>query len=156
MPQALTKLPWGPILLFWNDRGITRLELGISSRGGTDRRGGTDPFCAIAQLHEYCSGKRKQFDLPLVYNGTTFQMMVWEALRQIPYGAVRSYSQLAAAINRPRAARAVGNANHLNPLPILIPCHRVIHTGGGIGGYASDIELKRFLLRLEKNGGSDR
>jgi O-6-methylguanine DNA methyltransferase len=156
MPQASTRLSWGTVLLSWDNRGITRLELGNSACGATERWQAVDQFGAIAQLQEYCSGKRKQFDLPLVYSGTAFQMMVWEALQQIPYGEVRSYSQLARAIDRPRAARAVGNANHNNPLPIFIPCHRVIHADGGIGGYATDIETKRFLLRLEKGCGSDR
>ena len=97
---------------------------------------------AEAQLREYFARTRRTFDLPLDPRGTAFELRVWAALRTIPYGETRSYGAIAAAIGSPRAARAVGMANHRNPLPILIPCHRVIGADGGIGGtYAVMPEL---------------
>jgi len=109
---------------------------------------------AERQLREYFSGRRRDFDLPLAPRGTPFQTAVWNALREIPYGEARSYASLAAAIGNPRACRAVGMANHRNPLPILIPCHRVVGADGSLTGYAGGLECKRFLLDLEaKNAG---
>lgn len=104
------------------------------------------------QLEEYFAGVRKVFDLPLAPGGTPFQQTVWQALTAIPWGETRSYGQIAREIGRPRAARAVGMANHRNPLPILIPCHRVIGAGGRLVGYAGGLELKQALLILEGGG----
>lgn len=104
---------------------------------------------AAAQLQEYLQGKRKQFDLPLSPKGTPFQLQVWDALRNIPYGETRSYKEIAQAVNRPRAFRAVGMANNRNPIAILIPCHRVIGTDGGLVGYGGGLSLKKQLLDLE-------
>ena len=106
----------------------------------------------IGQLEEYFTGARKTFDLPLAPGGTPFQQAVWQALTAIPWGETRSYGQIAREIGRPGAARAVGMANHRNPLPILIPCHRVIGAGGRLVGYAGGLELKQALLRLESGG----
>ena len=89
------------------------------------------------------------FDLPLSPGGTPFQRQVWEALTAIPYGETRTYGEVAAAIGRPRAVRAVGQADHRNPLPILIPCHRVVGADGSLTGYAGGLALKRALLALE-------
>ena len=94
-------------------------------------------------------GTSARFDLPLAPRGTPFQLRVWRALQDIPYGQTCSYSELAAAISSPRACRAVGQANGRNPLMIVIPCHRVIAAGGGLGGYSGGLDIKRFLLRLE-------
>jgi methylated-DNA-[protein]-cysteine S-methyltransferase len=105
---------------------------------------------AAAQLAEYFNGKRQLFDLPLAPAGTEFQMAVWKALQTIPYGQTRSYGQIAAAIGRPQASRAVGGANHNNPIPILIPCHRVIGADGGLTGFGGGLPLKKFLLELEQ------
>ncbi|MDR2817717.1 MAG: methylated-DNA--[protein]-cysteine S-methyltransferase [Oscillospiraceae bacterium] len=102
------------------------------------------------QLKEYLAGQRRIFDLPLSFDGTEFQMKVWSTLFTIPYGETRSYREVAAIFNHPRAARAVGFANNLNPLPILIPCHRVVGTSGELTGYAAGIEIKKHLLDLEK------
>ena len=102
------------------------------------------------ELDEYFAGQRRTFDLPLSPHGTAFQMRVWAALRQIPYGETRSYAQVAAMAGNPKACRAVGMANHRNPISILIPCHRVINADGGLGGYGGGLDNKRFLLQLEK------
>lgn len=104
---------------------------------------------AIAQLREYFAGTRRQFDLRLHPKGTDFQKSVWRALQQIPYGETRSYADLAEAIGRPTAVRAVGLANGANPLPIVIPCHRVIGKDGSLTGYGGGLAIKEALLRLE-------
>lgn len=104
---------------------------------------------AKAQLLDYLAQKRKKFDLPLGPQGTPFQRRVWGELSRIPWGETRTYGQLAMAVGAPKAARAVGQANHQNPIPILIPCHRVIGADGSLTGYAGGLELKRMLLQLE-------
>jgi methylated-DNA-[protein]-cysteine S-methyltransferase len=105
---------------------------------------------AICQLKEYFSGKRQNFDLPLAPVGTSFQVKVWQVLREIPYGVLITYGELAERVGSPRGYRAVGNANGKNPLVIVQPCHRVVASGGKIGGFSSGIDRKKFLLRLEK------
>ena len=105
---------------------------------------------ACRQLTEYFAGKRKAFDLPIRLNGTPFQQIVWKGLQQIPYGETLSYADLARQIDRHKAARAVGNANHHNPLMIIIPCHRVVASNGKMGGYAGGIARKAWLLEKEK------
>lgn len=101
------------------------------------------------QLAQYFSGKRKSFELPILYRGTPFRQRVWDALCTIPYGQTRSYQDIAGLIGSPKAVRAVGQANHDNPLLILVPCHRVIRKNGDIHGYACGDALKEFLLKLE-------
>jgi len=105
---------------------------------------------AAAQIEEYLSGKRKRFTLPLVMHGTEFQLAVWRALQDIPYGETRSYKEIAAAIGRPKAVRAVGMANNCNPISIIVPCHRVIGHDGSLVGYGGGLPLKQRLLNLEK------
>lgn len=105
---------------------------------------------AASQLDEYLCGERRQFDLPLAPAGTPFQREVWDALNRIPFGTTISYAQLAAAVGRPTACRAVGLANGKNPLPLFIPCHRVIGSDGTLTGYALGLELKKYLLDLER------
>lgn len=102
------------------------------------------------ELHEYFAGKRKVFTLPLSVQGTPFQKQVWETLLTIPYGTTISYAQEAEIFGNPKAVRAVANANGRNPIAILIPCHRVIASGGGLGGYSGGIDKKEFLLELEQ------
>jgi methylated-DNA-[protein]-cysteine S-methyltransferase len=104
---------------------------------------------AIAQLEEYFAGERREFSLPLQPVGTPFQKAVWAALRTIPYGATISYGELARRIGQPSAARAVGAANGANPLPIIVPCHRVIGADRSLTGFGGGLETKRFLLALE-------
>lgn len=104
----------------------------------------------IKQLEEYFRGVRKDFDLPLEPNGTEFQRRVWKSLIEIPYGETRSYSEIAKAIGNEKACRAVGMANNKNPIPIIIPCHRVIGVNGKLVGYAGGLDVKEKLLKLEK------
>lgn len=105
---------------------------------------------AQKQLEEYFSGKRYIFALPLYLEGTTFQKNVWQQLGRIPFASVCSYKQLATAIHRPHAYRAVGNANGNNPISIIVPCHRVIAADGSLGGYSAGIAIKQKLLELEQ------
>ncbi|MDP4790087.1 MAG: methylated-DNA--[protein]-cysteine S-methyltransferase [Haliea sp.] len=104
---------------------------------------------ASAQLAEYFAGTRREFDLPLAATGTEFQQEVWQALREIPWGELRSYRDIACALQRPRAVRAVGAANGRNPLPIVVPCHRVIGANGSLTGFAGGLAAKALLLTLE-------
>ena len=108
------------------------------------------PFAAARQqLAEYFVGERKDFDLPLQLSGTEFQVQVLEELQRIPYGETTSYGDIATRIGRPKAVRAVGAANGRNPLPIVIPCHRVIGSSGDLTGFGGGLDLKEALLRLE-------
>jgi methylated-DNA-[protein]-cysteine S-methyltransferase len=108
------------------------------------------PFRAAAkQLREYFAGKRERFELELAPAGTAFQLAVWRGLRRIPYGRTWSYAELAARIGRPKAMRAVGAANGANPLPIVVPCHRVIGADGSLTGFGGGLPAKRLLLELE-------
>ena len=102
----------------------------------------------FTQFSEYFEGTRRDFTLPLCLNGRAFEMRVWKTLMQIPYGETRSYGEIAAVCGNPKAARAVGQAVHRNPLPIIVPCHRVVGVSN-LGGYAGGLAIKRFLLRLE-------
>ena len=111
------------------------------------------PFrLAIKQLGEYFAGKRRRFDLPLAPRGTEFQRRVWRALTEIPYGKTVSYGALARRIGKPSASRAVGLANGANPLPIIVPCHRVIGADGSLTGFGGGLPIKRQLLALESAG----
>jgi len=104
----------------------------------------------IKQLDEYFAGRRKRFDVPLdLRNGTDFYREVWRLVQSIPYGRTRSYSTIAETLGRPHASRAVGQANGRNPIPIIIPCHRVIGKNGGLTGYAYGLEMKEALLSIE-------
>lgn len=104
---------------------------------------------AATQLEEYFQGQRQRFDVArATVDATAFQRDVWDALVDIPYGEVRTYGEVARSVDRPRASRAVGNANHANPWPILVPCHRVV-SANGLGGYGGGDRVKRFLLELE-------
>lgn len=106
---------------------------------------------ATIQLDEYFQGKRTTFSLPFKLTGTLFQLAVWKELQNIPYGKTTSYKEIAQKINKPKAYRAVGMANNKNPLPIIIPCHRVIGSNGKLIGYAGGLNLKNYLLELEKS-----
>ncbi|WP_019554584.1 methylated-DNA--[protein]-cysteine S-methyltransferase [Propionispira raffinosivorans] len=101
------------------------------------------------QISEYLNGQRQTFDFPYELHGTEFQKKVWEALRQIPYGETRTYKDIATVVGNPKASRAVGMANHKNPLMIVVPCHRVIGMGGKLVGYAGGLDMKKALLDLE-------
>ena len=143
-------------------RGLAYVELPHASGRGLDgwlRRCAADSHCveafapnrrAIRQILEYLEGKRTAFDLPLDLRGTAFQRDVWQALLEIPYGEIRSYQEIARAVGRPSAVRAVGAANGSNPIALVVPCHRVIATGGKLGGYGGGLELKARLLAMER------
>jgi methylated-DNA-[protein]-cysteine S-methyltransferase len=108
---------------------------------------------AIQELQEYFAGERKIFGIQTKFlTGTEFEREVWTELRQIPYGKTISYKELAVNVGKPCAFRAVGNANSKNPMPIIIPCHRVIKTDGSLGGFSCGIEIKRLLLGMESKG----
>jgi methylated-DNA-[protein]-cysteine S-methyltransferase len=138
-----------PIGTLW----LTRDEAGLSGIGftGAGRARSTDPLLleAADQLHAYFAGERERFDLPLSLNGTEFQRGVWAIVASIPYGTATTYGALADALGCPTAWRAVGAANGRNPLPIVIPCHRVVGASGALTGYGGGLERKRALLALE-------
>ena len=118
--------------------------------GRTVRVGGNGPASrAAAQILEYLSGARRRFDVPVVVDGTAFQRDVWRALARIGYGRTITYGDLAARAGHPGASRAVGSACGMNPVPILVPCHRVIASGGRIGGFSGGLEIKTMLLGME-------
>lgn len=104
---------------------------------------------AIAEINAYLSGRLKAFSVPVDMRGTDFRRAVWRKIAEIPYGTTATYGEIAAAIGRPGAARAVGAASGANPVPVIIPCHRVIGSGGSLVGYGGGLDLKRFLLNLE-------
>lgn len=150
------KTPVGVIGLEGTDEALTALLLPDVAAAGPpapdagDVVGLPDALAAtVAQLGEYFEGTRRRFDLPVELSGTPFQRSVWTALAGIPYGETISYAELAATVGRPSAFRAVGQANGANPVPIVLPCHRVIASGGAIGGYGGGLTLKRRLLALE-------
>ena len=105
---------------------------------------------AASQILQYLEGKRTEFELPLDLRGTPFQRLVWGKLLEIPYGETRSYQEIARAVRRPRALRAVGNANGANPVSLVVPCHRVVASGGKLGGYGGGLSLKARLLAMER------
>lgn len=108
---------------------------------------------AFLQLTAYLAGELKNFSLPLAPRGTDFMQSVWKALYAVPYGKTASYKDIALAIDNPKAVRAVGQANNKNPIPIFIPCHRIIGSNGKLVGYSGGLEIKAFLLALEKHNG---
>lgn len=145
MSTRAIETPIAPLTLQADEAAVTAIRFGAG--GARDASPLLD--AAEAQLREYFAGERRTFDLPLAPHGTAFQQRVWAALRAIPYGETRTYGELAAAIDSPNASRAVGMANHRNPIPIIIPCHRVIGANGTLTGYAGGLEVKRKLLALE-------
>ena len=146
--------PIGPILLAGNEDGLKHLIFLKGKKKADipkDWIQNTDFFKeAVRQLEAYFSGELKSFNLKLAPEGTDFQKSVWKALCEIPYGETRTYKEIAASIGKPRAYRAVGLANNRNPIPIIIPCHRVIGADGKLTGYASGLDIKEYLLKLEK------
>jgi len=146
--------PVGPLLLAADDAGLRK----IIFMNGLDR---TQPDAswvhesaafaeATRQLRAYFAGELEQFDLPLAPEGTPFQLQVWRHLCEIPYGETISYGELARRIGNPKASRAVGLANGSNPIPIIIPCHRVIGSNGKLTGYGGGLPIKEKLLALER------
>lgn len=142
------------MLLAREDDGITAISFAPAEPHDDWTRDDTAFDDAAAQLREYFAGKRTAFDLPLAPRGTDFQLAVWNALQRIPYGQTRSYRDVALTIGKPAAIRAVGAANGANPLPIVVPCHRVIGANGSLTGYAGGMEAKRLLLDLESRAAA--
>lgn len=146
--------PVGPLLIAGDESGLRLIEFHAPrhpSARGDGWREGEHPVLqdAQAQLDEYFAGTRRHFDLPLAPQGTAFQRAVWWALADIPFGTTLSYAELATRLGRPAATRAVGAANGRNPLPIVLPCHRVIGADGSLTGFGGGLPNKRFLLQLE-------
>jgi O-6-methylguanine DNA methyltransferase len=164
--------PVGPLFLAASEKGLVALEFDVrlpgqqtirpnprdlGSENGRRRHSKRFRFeeCAAAMRHyvrelqEYFAGQRRQFDFPLDLRGTDFQLACWRALLEIPYGETRTYSDIARAVGKPQAFRAVGTANNRNPVAIVVPCHRVIASDGTLCGYGGGLEVKRRLLELE-------
>jgi methylated-DNA-[protein]-cysteine S-methyltransferase len=145
--------PVGPLLLAASEIGLRLVSFESSKHAAPPRpewKQNKSQFAeVIRQLQAYFHGELKKFDLPLTLEGTEFQLRVWNALREIPYGETISYSQLAERIGNPKAVRAVGLANGSNPIPIIVPCHRVIGSNGSLTGFGGGLPTKRILLELE-------
>ncbi len=144
--------PIGKLLLLGKDGIVEELHFPNSTKLQTPDKGLEDEQSfkqVIRQLNEYFQGKRKRFDLKLSPAGTPFQKSVWQQLQNIPFGQTVSYSFIAEKIGNPKASRAVGMANNKNPIPIIIPCHRVLGKDGSLTGYGGGLDTKRFLLDLE-------
>ena len=142
--------PIGDLQLVSDGQNLVRIVFpGQHQQLGGDSQEDAVLARAAKQLGEFFDGRRRHFDLPLAASGTQFQREVWSQLTKIPFGEVRSYRDIAAEIGRPTAVRAVGAANGRNPLPIVVPCHRVIGADGSLTGFAGGLERKRQLLVLE-------
>ncbi|MGD0270338.1 MAG: methylated-DNA--[protein]-cysteine S-methyltransferase [Candidatus Sulfotelmatobacter sp.] len=158
--------PIGPLFLAASDRGLVALEFDARSPGQQsirpsprdlreEKRGFAfeesprmlRPY--VSELEEYFAGKRREFTFPLDLRGTDFQKACWQALLAIPYGETRTYADIARAVGKPTAFRAVGMANNRNPIAIVVPCHRVIASDGTLYGYGGGLDIKRKLLELE-------
>lgn len=152
--------PVGKLKLIASDEGLVailwQLDRPSRTRLGELVEDNQHPVLLKAerQLGEYFAGKRNEFDISLDMRGTPFQKNVWEALLAIPFGETRSYRQIAKQLGNPNATRAVGAANGRNPLPIIVPCHRVIGSTGSLTGFGGGLETKAHLLDLEKNGNT--
>lgn len=142
----------GLIKIIANDKAVCKIELNAKHLEPESSNNITNK-CS-KQLNEYFSGQRTCFDIPIDPIGTHFQLKVWKALCDIPYGETRCYGDIAAVIGNAKAQRAVGMANNKNPIPIIIPCHRVIGKNGSLTGYAGGIDTKKKLLELEKQNSN--
>lgn len=141
--------PIGRLLIAGDGSRIKKIDLRPKDAPGDWIAGDASLSDALDQLREYFAGERYGFDLPLAPEGTAFQQEVWRAVRQIPYGETTTYGAIAARIGHPTASRAVGAANGANPIPIIIPCHRVIGSSGKLTGFGGGLEMKARLLSLE-------
>lgn len=149
--------PIGVLTLVASDEGLTHVlfegeELVDAGLPDDLPEANDDPTleAAAGQLGEYFAGSRREFDLPLDLHGTDFQKDAWRALAAVPYGETRSYGEQAEAIGRPGAFRAVGAANGRNPIPVILPCHRILGADGSLTGFAGGLDTKRRLLNLEQ------
>lgn len=149
--------PVGRLRLVATDQGLSRLLFDEQADAdahpdGDSTRADDHPVLAAAttQLEEYFAGHRQEFDIPLDLTGTEFQRAAWSALASVPYGETRSYRQQAEAIGRPKAVRAIGAANGRNPIPIVLPCHRIVGSDGSLTGYGGGLSIKEYLLNHEQ------
>jgi len=148
MRYAVVETPLGELTLASTPRGLASIYFGRSvPRGGVIDVESNRVY--IRQIEEYFQGRRTAFDFPLDLSGTDFQVAVWRELLRIPYGQTRTYGEIAKKLGKPRAARAVGMANHDNRIPIVVPCHRVVGHDGSLTGYAGGLHMKRQLLEIE-------
>jgi O-6-methylguanine DNA methyltransferase len=150
-----TTSPVGPLFLAASEKGLVRLEfearvmkIDAERIQLCESKQKLAPY--VGELDEYFSGARHEFTIPLDLRGTAFQLACWQALLSIPYGETCSYGDIARAIGHPQAFRAVGMSNNRNPVAIIVPCHRVIASGGSLCGYGGGLEIKRQLLALER------
>lgn len=152
MISAIYKSPIGKLTLVSDGAAITYLAFENNKYPIADAPRGTDKIIekACKELDAYFAGKLKSFTVPVRPEGTAFQVSAWKALQMIPYGVTRSYGEQAKAIGRPKAVRAIGAANGRNPIPIIIPCHRVIGADGSLTGFGGGMKTKQFLLELEQ------
>lgn len=154
--------PIGPLRFASTDEGLAYIQLPHENGRGFEGwrlrhaehavvEAGFEPNQRyVAQVLEFLEGKRRVFDVPLDLRGTAFQLEVYDAVARIPYGEVASYAEIAAAVGRPKAVRAVGAANGVNPVPLVVPCHRVIAKSGHLQGYGGGLDLKARLLAMER------
>jgi len=147
--------PWGWVKITASEKGVTSIDLSISDRTAREFRAGDEAAASIveeaqAQLLAYIDGTRREFSLPVDWSaGTPFQRKVWKAITRIPYGRVRSYQWVAMRVGGKQYARAVGMALGANPVPIVVPCHRIVAHDGSLGGFSCGLPMKRRLLSLE-------
>jgi O-6-methylguanine DNA methyltransferase len=145
----MIQTPIGSVILEANSAGIYRLQINDVSLP-TFTQKNSEHAAVQQELHAYFTGTLRHFKTPITLIGTPFQQAVWAAVQEIPYGQTRSYADIARAIGKPKAVRAVGTAIGANPVWIIVPCHRVIQSNGGLGGYAGGIERKKWLLEHER------
>ena len=152
LKYTIMESPVGKLLLAGDDSGLQKIQFENNIQIDKNWQKDDKHFSeSIQQLNEYFSGQRKQFDIKLNLQGTEFQKQAWLQLRKIEYGKTKFYAQVAEEMNRPKAARAVGLANNRNPIPIIIPCHRVIGKNGSLTGFAGGLDVKQQLLDLENS-----
>ncbi|BCZ19970.1 Methylated-DNA--protein-cysteine methyltransferase Ogt [Helicobacter sp. NHP19-012] len=137
------------LVLRTDSKGLVSLDF-VASVPSTTPNPDALMQAVLESLEGYFSGTLFSFDLPLSLSASPFSLQVWQALQNIPYASTKTYQEIAHAINKPRACRAVGNANHNNPIPIIIPCHRVVPKSGGLGGYGGGVQIKEWLLKHEQ------
>jgi len=150
--ELVMETPVGKLRLVASNKGLTAIDVKATySKLATKPDGRAQEILAETrkQLTQYFAGDRKKFDLPFDLTGTPFQVKAWKTLTRIPYGKTISYGEHAKAMRKAKAFRAVGSANGKNPIPIIIPCHRVIASNGGLGGYSLGLKMKRQLMKLE-------
>lgn len=141
--------PVGSLVLRASNKGLVSIDRGKAARVKGEAKAERNVALAASELAEYFAGKRRKFTVPLDLQGTPFQLQVWQTLRRIPFGKAVSYGEEARMLGKPKAARAVGSANGRNPIPIIVPCHRVVAGDGSLGGYSAGLPMKRKLLALE-------